>query len=99
MPKLHSVYLCQQCGYKSSTYLGKCPQCDSWNSFVEEVEMTSAGSGLKKGRMTLGKAEVIDLSKLTKTDFKRLDTKLEEFNRVLGGGIVLGSLVLVSGDP
>ena len=96
MPKLISSYVCQQCGYKSSQYLGKCPQCDSWNSFVEEVE--KLGSRVQ-GLGYRVKAQVINLAKLQKTNFKRLDTKLEEFNRCLGGGIVLGSLILVSGDP
>src|SRR3989344_3594010 len=94
MPKSHSVYICQQCGYKSPTYLGKCPQCDSWNSMVETIEK---GKGERiKGKRE--KADIIDLSKIQNTDYKRLDTGFEEFNRVLGGGIVVGSLVLVSGD-
>ncbi len=98
MPKAHSVYICQQCSYHSPTFLGKCPQCDNWNSFVETIDSTSprlrgAGKGVVK------KAEIINLSNLQKTDYKRLDTSFEEFNRVLGGGIVIGSLVLVSGDP
>src|SRR3990167_933769 len=100
MPKAHSVYICQQCGYKSPTYLGKCPQCDSWNSFVETLEEKGiGGSGSLRRRGIVEKAEIIDLSKIQKTDYKRLDTGFEEFNRVLGGGIVAGSLVLVSGDP
>lgn len=98
MARFHSVYICQQCGYKSSTYLGKCPQCDSWNSFVEEVEM-SEGKGEKGKSKVAQKAEIIDLSKLQKTDYKRLKSGFEEVDRVLGGGIVTGSLVLVSGDP
>ncbi len=99
MPKVHSVYICQQCGYHSSTYLGKCPQCDSWNSFVETIEK-GKGESLPgvKGKV-IGEAEIIDLSKIEKTDYKRLSTGFEEFDRVLGGGIVVGSLVLVSGDP
>lgn len=95
MPKAHSVYICQQCGYKSSTYLGKCPQCDSWNSFVETIEQATGN----RVQATVNEAEIIDLSKIQKTDYKRLDSGFEEFNRVLGGGIVLGSLILVSGDP
>ncbi len=96
MARFHSVYICQQCGYKASQYLGKCPQCDSWNSFVEEVvEQVSRVKSLESRE----KAQVIDLSKILRTDYKRFDTGLEEFNRVLGGGIVLGSLILVSGDP
>lgn len=97
MPKVHSVYICQQCSYKSSTFLGKCPQCDSWNSFVETIEESRQSSAFS--HQTTGKAEIIDLSKIQKVNFKRLDTGFEEFNRVLGGGIVTGSLVLVSGDP
>ncbi len=99
MPKIHSVYICQQCGYKSPTYLGKCPQCDSWNSMVETIEQQSFA---KRGSLTnkrITNNEIIDLSKIQKTDYKRLNTGFEEFNRVLGGGVVLGSLVLVSGDP
>lgn len=95
MPKLHSIYICQQCGYKSSSYLGKCPQCDSWNSFVEEVEQVVSSKQVSR----VGKAEIIDLSKLEKSDFKRIDSGFEEFNRCLGGGVVAGSLILVSGDP
>lgn len=97
MAKATSVYVCQQCNYKSSQYLGKCPQCDSWNSFVETIENSHQPSALS--RQTKQKTEIIDLSKIKKTDYKRLDTGFEEFNRVLGGGIVVGSLVLVSGDP
>lgn len=97
MVKVHSVYICQQCDYHSSTYLGKCPQCDSWNSFVETVEDQGQAERVRgKGGMVI---EIIDLSKIVKTDYKRLDTGFAEFNRVLGGGIVVGSLVLVSGDP
>ncbi len=98
MPKLISSYVCQQCGFKSSSYLGKCPQCDSWNSFVEELENLKTGNSLTSKR-GIQQNQVIDLSKLQKTNYQRLDTKLEEFNRCLGGGIVLGSLVLVAGDP
>ena len=99
MAKAHSVYICQQCGYHSPTYLGKCPQCDSWNSFVETVEKGTGGSRRERLQRTVSTAKIIDLSKIQKTDYKRLDTGIEEFNRCLGGGVVLGSLVLVSGDP
>lgn len=96
MAKASSVYICQQCGYKSSQYLGKCPQCDSWNSMVETIEDKGIGDRVKG---IVGKAEIINLSKIEKANYKRLDTGFEEFNRVLGGGVVAGSLVLVSGDP
>lgn len=96
MPKLSSIYICQQCGYKSSQYLGKCPQCDSWNSMVEEVESKEKGKSKKE---KAEKVEIVELNKLEKADFKRITTGFEEFDRVLGGGVVAGSLVLVAGDP
>ncbi len=97
MARVSSSYVCQQCSYRSSQYLGKCPQCDSWNSFVETIENSRQSSAAS--RQTSQKAEIIDLSKIQKTDYKRFSTGLEEFDRCLGGGVVLGSLVLVSGDP
>lgn len=103
MSKSHSIYICQQCGYKSPQYLGKCPQCDSWNPFVETIEDSrqprASRSGSVLSRQIGQKAEIINLKNIQKTDYKRLDTGFEEFNRVLGGGVVVGSLVLVSGDP
>ncbi len=98
MAKSHSVYICQQCGFKSSQYLGKCPQCDSWNSFVETLDSTSPRLR-RAGKGTVEKAEIVNLSNIKQADYQRLDTGFEEFNRVLGGGVVAGSLILVSGDP
>lgn len=95
MPRLTSVYVCQQCGYKSSQYLGRCPNCDYWNSFVEEVEEIVAS----KQAARVEKAEIINLSEIDNKKYERVSTKMEEFDRVLGGGVVKGSLVLVSGDP
>lgn len=97
MSKSHSIYICQQCGYHSPTYLGKCPQCDSWNSFVETIEESSFAS--RPSAKNEQRATIVDLSKIQKTDYKRVSTQLEEFDRCLGGGVVNGSLVLVSGDP
>ena len=96
MAKSSSVYICQQCGYRSPTYLGRCPQCDSWNSLVETIEKKGTG---RREQSIVEKATIIDLSKIEKIKYERLSTNLSEFDRVLGGGIVLGSLVLVSGDP
>lgn len=96
---MRSVYICQQCGFQSTSFLGKCPECDSWNSFVETLDSTPSrlrgAPHSPKGRS----GEIIDLSQIQKTDYKRLDSGFEEFNRCLGGGIVMGSLILVSGDP
>lgn len=104
MPKSHSVYICQQCGYHFPTYLGKCPECDSWNSFVEQVESRgkSQESRRKRSRLltlTTSDSQIINLANIQKTDYERVSTGLEEFDRVLGGGVVPGSLILVSGDP
>lgn len=98
MSKFHSIYICQQCGYQSPTFLGKCPECDSWNSFVETVEESQKSQRSHKSQR-LEKAEIIDLRNIKKIDYVRVSTNLEEFDRVLGGGVVAGSLVLVSGDP
>ncbi|MBI2338213.1 DNA repair protein RadA [Candidatus Daviesbacteria bacterium] len=96
MPKLSSVYICQQCGYRSSQFLGKCPECGTWNSLVEQVEESRKSPSREKSQT---RTEVINLADVKKESFERLSSGLEEFDRVLGGGIVAGSLVLVSGDP
>ncbi len=98
MVRFTTSYVCQQCGYVSPTFLGRCPECDNWNTFVEQVEEVG-GARNKELRVKREKAEIINLEDIEKVKYKRLDTKIGEFNRVLGGGVVLGSLVLVSGDP
>lgn len=95
MPRLSSVYVCQQCGFQSSQYFGKCPQCDSWNSFVEQVEQV--GSTQKTAIIKV--PEITNLADIKKQSYDRIGTKIAELDRVLGGGIVKGSVVLVSGDP
>lgn len=96
MAKLTSSYVCQQCGYKVPQYLGKCPQCDAWNSFVEEVEESRQSSAISR---QIRKTEIINLANLKNQKFDRLSSRIEEFDRVLGGGIVMGSVVLIAGDP
>lgn len=94
--KLSSVYICQQCGFRSSQFLGRCPECGTWNSLVETVEESRKSQGSRR----LGETSKITyLSEVDKLLFDRLSTGLGEFDRVLGGGIVPGSVVLVSGDP
>lgn len=95
MVRLTTVYICQQCGYKSSQYLGKCPNCESWNSFVEEVEEKVSVREQKATRS----AEIINTGEIDNKKYERVSTKMNEFDRVLGGGVVKGSLVLVAGDP
>ncbi len=97
MAKTKSKYVCQNCGYESAGYLGKCPECGAWSSFVEEV---SAAAG-----KTVSAVELPDtnppqrLSEIQMNSEIRIPTGISEFDRVLGGGIVQGSLVLIAGDP
>lgn len=96
--KLRSSYVCQQCGYHSPSFLGKCPECGTWNSLVETIEEGNRGQAT--GYSGKGKrAEIINLKDVEKQKYARIPTQLIEFDRVLGGGIVLGSIVLISGDP
>src|SRR3989338_11050420 len=99
MPKFSSSYICQQCGFKASQFLGKCPECGTWNSLVETMEESSAISRQLSDKKKSGSAKIINLSEIEKQHFPRISTNLEEFDRVLGSGIVPGSVVLVSGDP
>lgn len=96
--KKATVFVCQSCGYESPKYLGKCPGCGSWNQMEEEKLPEKSDS---RSRVTMGgkasKAEPI--TEITIEKEERVKTKLVEFNRVLGGGVVPGSLVLIGGDP
>lgn len=97
MAKITTKYVCQSCGYNSPRWVGKCPNCSEWNTFVEE-----ASSPLKATRKPSGarsNIEPIPLADIDQDDTPRLKTRIEEFDRVLGGGIVPGSLILIGGDP
>jgi DNA repair protein RadA/Sms len=95
-PKSKTVFVCQQCGKESPKWLGRCPGCQEWNSFVETVVATS--SQVATWLYTEENAPR-ELSKLKTEAYPRLSFPFAEFNRVLGGGLVTGSLVLVGGDP
>lgn len=94
------VYFCQECGYESSKWMGQCPGCRAWNTFVEETVSTkknsSVGGGQQRGSR---RAEPVVLKDIRLSEDERRLTKIGELDRVLGGGIVPGSLVLVGGDP
>ena len=101
MAKPVTKYICQNCGYVSLRWLGKCPECDSWNSFVEEIVHTDKHK-LKSKSSDILNAKLTNLSKVADiniTEDKRIISTIEELDRVLGGGIVPGSVVLVGGDP
>ncbi|MCR4610789.1 MAG: DNA repair protein RadA [Lachnospiraceae bacterium] len=90
-----NIYFCQECGYESSKWMGQCPACKEWNTFVEEkVEKKSA-----KTTREIGEVKTFTIKEIEDGDDERISTGMTEFDRVLGGGIVKGSLVLVGGDP
>ncbi len=100
--RLKTVYLCQDCGYQSGKWLGKCPTCDAWNSFVEDVisEGPTKSSGLSRTPRSM-KIEAKQANPLSKSSSvtPRLATEIEEFDRVIGRGFVPGSITLLSGEP
>ncbi|WP_195863685.1 DNA repair protein RadA [Aerococcus urinae] len=96
--KRKTVYTCQACGYESPQWYGKCPQCGAWNTLEEEV---IAGKPIRQAGTEVNqkKAKPERLKEVSQAEEKRVKTGLGEFNRVLGGGVVPGSLVLIGGDP
>ena len=97
--KSKSVYICNECGYRSLKWLGKCPGCNNWNTLTETLEapQKSAGAGSISVKTTLNKPQPI--KEVTHNLSTRFKTGLGELDRVLGGGVVLGELILVGGDP
>jgi len=93
--KIKTVYVCQQCGYTSAKWLGKCPECESWSSFQEEVQSVkeikkrATASSVKSAPLLSGKIE----------EYQREQSQFEEFDRTIGGGMVPGSAILIGGDP
>jgi DNA repair protein RadA/Sms len=96
-----TVYACQSCGYQSRKWLGKCPDCGAWNSFVEERERaaTKESAGAARAGLRLRESKPVPFTEIEAQDDSREVTGIEEFDRVLGGGIVPGSLVLIGGEP
>jgi DNA repair protein RadA/Sms len=92
-----SKYVCQQCGYESAGWLGKCPNCGSWNSLTEEVSV-GVNSKLEKRRIGNG-AKPVRLGEVEKKKMERISTGLSELDRALGGGMTHGQVVLVAGEP
>ena len=98
--KTATVFFCQNCGYESAKWMGQCPACREWNSFVEERVQTGKGMSDNGKRKAPGqRQEPSSLSAITMQEEERIHTHIRELDRVLGGGIVPGSLVLVGGDP
>ena len=98
MAKTKTTFFCQNCGYQSSKWLGKCPACGEWDTFLEEVSSKAENKkrGVKKGA---NKPTPLPVSHITAEKEERIDTLNGELNRVLGGGLVRGSVVLIGGEP
>jgi DNA repair protein RadA/Sms len=104
MPRAQTAHLCSQCGLRSPQWMGQCPGCSAWNTLVEERAQTAAGEGRAGGsrlRALPGAkaAPLVPLSQVAPTAVARLSTGIGELDRVLGGGLVPGSLVLLGGSP
>lgn len=97
--KIKSVYVCSKCGYETAKWYGQCPNCREWDTLNEEVRSAQTQSVSTKVRFNNFHSRVYRLNDIIIDEEHRYDTGLKELNRVLGGGIVKGSLVLLSGDP
>ena len=95
MVKVKTTYVCQSCGYESPKWMGRCIECGEWNSFVEEVRK----QGKKTATKYYQKGRVSTISEVPLVDKHRMLSGISEFDRVLGGGIVKGSIFLVGGTP
>src|SRR3972149_3997206 len=95
MSKTKLKYVCSNCGYESLRWIGKCPECESWNSFVEEL----VEGGKKKHTAAKSKVTISRINEIAATEDDRIKTNIEEFDRVLGGGLMPGSVILLGGDP
>ena len=99
MAKSKSVYICQNCGVDSPKWIGRCPSCGEWNSYVEEIISKVTGPKFQIAGIEITKQKPILISNVETDEETRIDTSCGELNRVLGGGLVPGSLVLIGGEP
>lgn len=97
--KTATVYYCQNCGFESAKWMGQCPGCREWNSFVEEVVSAASLKNTKNKAASITKSAPQQLSEIKIQEEDKIQTRISELDRVLGGGIVQGSLTLVGGDP
>ena len=101
MSKVKSAFFCSNCGYESTKWLGKCPSCQQWNTFIEEI--IDKGQQNKQGwddyKEEKKQGKTVALRDVDSSEEKRIITTDTELNRVLGGGIVPGSIILVAGEP
>ncbi len=96
MAKTRTIFICQECGHQVSKWLGKCPECNSWNSFSEERQLQPSSS---KSRNNFESSAPLTITQVQPVQENRMMTGIGEFDRVLGGGMVQGSLILIGGEP
>jgi DNA repair protein RadA/Sms len=99
MAKTKSIYVCQNCGADSPKWIGKCPSCGEWNTYTEEIVSKDSSPKTILAGLEVTKQKPIRIHEVETTEEIRIDTRNEELNRVLGGGIVPGSLILIGGEP
>lgn len=99
MAKARTHYVCQQCGGRSPKWMGRCPECGEWNTLLESLDAAPPTRAVATAPAPRGPARAVRLQEIEAADFDRIPLPMEEFSRVLGGGIVKGSLVLIGGDP
>lgn len=99
MAKVKSVYFCKNCGYESAKWMGKCPGCGEWNTFTEEKITSYSNKEKGKGTLIAGDSKPIRVSEIEAIEEPRIHLPSEELNRVLGGGLTVGSLTLIGGEP
>jgi len=99
MPKTKSVFICQNCGTDSPKWVGRCPSCGEWNSYVEEIISKDKTPKISIAGLEITTQKPVRLDEVETTEESRIDTSSNELNRVLGGGLVPGSLVLIGGEP
>ena len=99
MAKAKTVYVCQNCGAESAKWIGKCYSCGAWNSFVEEIVVPRSKSSVPSSLASSESSKPVPLSEIKVDDLPRIDIRNRELNRVLGGGLVPGAIVLIGGEP
>lgn len=102
MAKTKSFYICSECGYKATKWAGKCPQCGSWGSFEEEIEVTSSvGASVISSAISIKETseKVFSFNEILTEENDRYRTRIGEFDRILGGGLLCGEVILITGNP
>ena len=98
MAKGRTIYACQNCGAQSPKWMGRCPECGEWNSLVEEQEVSASATAVEKLK-TGSQSVPTPITAIESGQDFRFSSRIHEMDRVLGGGIVPGSVVLIGGDP